>query len=96
MAASLSEKYLEDNNIQSIGILLDIGKNILKEIGNNRAEDEALLLMSYLLNKSKSEIFLNRTEAIPPEKSKKYIRCLKKEKKVCPYSILPDIRISWG
>ena len=30
MIASLSEKYLEDNNIQSIGILLDIGKNILK------------------------------------------------------------------
>lgn len=84
MAASLSEKYLEDNNIQSIGILLDIGKNILKEIGNNRAEDEALLLMSYLLNKSKSEIFLNRTEAIPPEKSKKYIRWLKKRKKGVP------------
>ena len=37
--------------------------------------------MSYLLNKSKSEIFLNRTEAIPPKRAKIYT-WLKKEKGV--------------
>ena len=61
-----------DKKNQNIGELLRIGKGLLKKNGSRNAEQESILLLSYLLNKEKSDIFLNRDFQVSALQTRQY------------------------
>ena len=72
MSVPLLNKSKNQENEQCIGDLLTKGTQLLKKDGIENAEQESLLLLSYLLEMKKSDLFLNRHFSVSPIKTKQY------------------------
>lgn len=72
METYLLSKNSEEMNKRNISDLLMIGKTLLKKNGNKNAEQESILLLSYLLNREKSDIFLNRDFQVSALQTRQY------------------------
>ncbi len=84
MIVSLLEKSLKEEYQQSIGDLLNIGEYFLEENGKEKAQHESIVLMSYLLNRSKSELFLNSSLPVSPAKREIFFRWLIRRREGTP------------
>lgn len=78
MDTSVILKNKDKNSIFNIGELLTIGKTLLTKSGNNSAELESVLLLSYLLNKEKSDLFLNMSLPVSLSQIKQYYKWIRK------------------
>ena len=78
MDASVILENKDKNNIFNIGELLTIGKTLLTNNGNNNAELESVLLLSYLLNKEKSDLFLNMSLPVSLSRTIQYHKWIRK------------------
>lgn len=65
-----------DKKIKKIGEILAEGEQELRESNNNRAAEESLILLSYILNREKFDLLLNRFSEISPREIKRYSKCL--------------------
>ena len=79
-----------------IGDLLDAGKILLSKHGPEKAEQESVLLLSYLLNREKSDLFLNRHLPVSPIRVKKYYQWLKKRLEGCPIQYITGFQNFMG
>lgn len=78
MTISLFQKPININDQFCIADLLNYGKFYLNDNHIKEAETEALLLLSYLLNLSKSELFLNRSKPVSLSEIRQYQKWLNK------------------
>lgn len=77
MSALLLKKAGKQMNAQCIGELLIKGELFLKGNGIIDAEQEAVLLLSYLLSRERSYIYINRNMPVPSIKIEKFNKWLK-------------------
>ncbi len=90
-----SNKEKQENE-QCIGDLLAKGKLILDRSGNSRAEQESALLLSYLLDKERSYLYLNRHLPIPKTKVKLYYQWIIKRSKDMPIQYITGFQNFMG
>ncbi len=94
---SLSIKNIKkEKKAQNIGDLLSKGNLFLKRNGIEKAEQESVLLLSYLLNREKSYIFLNRNVPVPPIKTEQYYFWLKKRSEGAPLQYITGFQNFMG
>ncbi|MDD4363667.1 MAG: peptide chain release factor N(5)-glutamine methyltransferase [Atribacterota bacterium] len=77
-------KNNKSKTVTTIGELFTFGCDLLKKNGNQMYIDDSLLLLSYLLNKKRHEIFINRFEIVPANIKAKYIQWINKRSKGIP------------
>ena len=96
MSALSLKKTAKQMNTQCIGDLLSKGKMLLKKNGVENAEQESVLLLSYLLNRKKSDLFLNRHLPVSPKKVKQYYRWLRQRRKGYPVQYITGFQNFMG
>ena len=85
-----------DKKIKSIAELLTEGEKKLKESGNQRAAEESILLLSYLLNRRKFDLFFNRSLPVPSTKVHQYFQWLEKRVKGLPIQYITGFQNFMG
>ena len=63
---------------KKIGEILTEGELILKENGNDKAAEESLILLCYLLKKERFDLLLNRFSLVPSRETKHYYNWIQK------------------
>ncbi len=96
MSALLLKKTGKQMNAQCIGELLSKGKILLKKNGTEKAEQESILLLSYLLNRKKSDLFLNRHLPVSPVKIEQYYHWLRKRREGYPVQYITGFQNFMG
>ncbi len=81
---------------KSIGELLTEGELKLKENGNQRAAEESLLLLSYLLNRENYDLILNRTSDVSSGKIHQYYRWIQQRAKGVPLQYITGFQNFMG
>lgn len=81
---------------KTIGELLLEGAAELRISGNKRANEEAVLLLSYLLNRGKFEIFLEHSAIVSSEIIKKYLKWIDARKKGIPIQYITGFQNFMG
>ncbi len=89
-------KTVEKTDKQNIGDLLHFGKAVLEQNSNQNAESESILLLSYLLNKEKSALFLNRHLPVSPYKTKRFYEWVEQRKKGIPIQYITGFQNFMG
>ena len=87
---------LKQKSEQCIGDLLSKGKLLLERSGNNRAEQESVLLLSYLLGREKSYLFLNRHLPVSRIKIERYYRWIRERRKGIPIQYITGFQNFMG
>lgn len=87
---------IKEKNKQNIGELLSKGKNLLSGSDNNRAEYESILLLSYLLHREKSDLFLNRDLPVSKQKIKQYYKWISGRSKKVPCQYITGLQNFMG
>jgi release factor glutamine methyltransferase len=81
---------------ECIGDLLNKGKTLLRKYGSERAEQESILLLSYLLKRKKSELFLNREVPVSSKKIRQYYQWLRKRREGYPVQYITGFQNFMG
>ena len=96
MSALLLKKTGKQINTQCIGDLLSKGKILLKKNGSESAEQESILLLSYLLNSKKSDLFLNREVPVSSKKIRQYYQWIRKRREGYPVQYITGFQNFMG
>jgi release factor glutamine methyltransferase len=94
MSTSITDNT--DKTIKKIGELLVEGERKLREINNKGAAEEPLILLSYLLNKEKFDLLLNRFSDVSPQKTECYFNWLEKRLKGIPVQYITGFQNFMG
>jgi release factor glutamine methyltransferase len=85
-----------DKEIKNIGEILAEGEQKLRESNNNRAAEESLILLSYILNREKFDLLLNRFSDVSPREIKCYSNWLEKRLKGIPVQYITGFQNFMG
>lgn len=96
MADYSFSNIIKQNNEKCIGDLLSCGSLILKSSGNRKAQEESALLLSYLLNREKSDLFLNRNLTVPKKTINKYFQWINKRREGFPLQYITGFQNFMG
>lgn len=96
MSGFLLKKTGKQTDTQCIGDLLSKGKVLLKKNGSESAEQESILLLSYLLKKEKSDLFLNREVPVSSKKIRQYYQWIRKRREGHPVQYITGFQNFMG
>jgi len=85
-----------DKKKKNIGELLADGELILKKSGNKSADEESLLLLSYLLKREKFDIYLNRSLDVSFRENQLYYEWIDKRVKGIPIQYITGFQNFMG
>ncbi|HNR64978.1 MAG TPA: peptide chain release factor N(5)-glutamine methyltransferase [Atribacterota bacterium] len=96
MSVPLLKKSTNPENEQCIGDLLSKGKLLLKRNGIENAEQESLLLLSYLLKMKKIDLLLKRHFPVSSIKAKRYWQWLRQRREGYPIQYITGFQNFMG
>ena len=85
-----------DKKNKKIGEILAEGEEILRKSGRSRADEESLILLSYLLKKERFDLLLNRFLNVSPGDKKRYYDWIEERAKGIPLQYITGFQNFMG